>query len=41
MLAPNNHPAPLGLTVHVVTSSGSDQTKSQNAPEKLMLKHYF
>lgn len=31
-LSPNNHPAPLGLTAHVSTSSGSDQTRSQNAP---------
>ena len=30
--APNSHPAPLGLMVHVSTSSGSDQTRSQNAP---------
>lgn len=27
-----NEPAPLGLTAQVSTSSGSDQTRSQNAP---------
>ena len=31
---PNSHPAPLGLTAQESTSSGSDQTKSQNAPDK-------
>ena len=30
--APNNQPAPLGLTAQLSTSSGSDQTRSQNAP---------
>jgi len=31
-LSPNSHPAPLGETAHVSTSSGSDQTRSQKAP---------
>lgn len=31
-LAPNSQPAPLGLIAQVSTSSGSDQTRSQNAP---------
>jgi hypothetical protein len=31
-LSPNSHPAPLGLTAHVSTSSGSLQTRSQKAP---------
>lgn len=31
-LSPNNQPAPLGLTAQVSTSSGSLQTRSQNAP---------
>ena len=31
-LSPNNHPAPLGLTAQVSTSSGSLQTRSQKAP---------
>lgn len=30
--APNSQPAPLGLIAQVSTSSGSDQTRSQNAP---------
>lgn len=29
---PNSQPAPLGLMAQVSTSSGSDQTRSQNAP---------
>merc|ERR1712045_179755 len=29
---PKSHPAPRGLTAHASTSSGSDHTKSQNAP---------
>lgn len=33
-LDPNNHPAPRGLIVHFSMSSGSDHTKSQNAPKK-------
>ena len=33
-LEPKSHPAPLGLTAHASTrSSGSDQTKSQKAPD--------
>lgn len=31
-LAPKSQPAPLGLIAQVSTSSGSDQTRSQNAP---------
>ena len=31
-LSPNNHPAPLGLTAQVSTSSGSLHTRSQKAP---------
>lgn len=30
--APNSQPAPLGLMAQVSTSSGSDHTRSQNAP---------
>lgn len=31
---PNNQPAPRGLMDHVSISSGSDQTRSQKAPEE-------
>ena len=31
-LAPKSQPAPRGLVDHVSTSSGSDHTRSQNAP---------
>lgn len=30
--SPNNHPAPRGLTAKLSISSGSDHTRSQNAP---------
>jgi len=32
-LAPNNQPAPRGEIAHESISSGSDQTRSQNAPK--------